>query len=507
MKLKSKILAVVLLSAMLFGTLLSFSNKKFNEELSANAKKETYVNTKATSDNEKKAKYVFLFIGDGMAGVQVNSAQVFKGNNTYGEVELEKLNFTKFPATGIQTTQDSTSFCPDSASTATSISSGVKTHSGVIGLTVDKKVKTESIAEKAKKAGMKVGIISSVTLNHATPAAFYANVESRGEFYEIGKQMADSGFDYFAGGTLGKRKDKKDDKKDLYDIMKEKGYKITENRKDFENIKKGDKVYAVAERLQDSGSMPYSIDQKKEDISLKDFVKKGIEVLDNDKGFFMMCESGKIDWACHANDAATAINEVLGLQDAVDAAIEFYNKHPEETLIIVTGDHETGGLTIGAAATGYDTAFDMISKQKMSYVDFDSEFKKIKEKNPKLSFDEFFPTIEKQFGLKLKGEKDDAFVLNDYEKNLLKKAFEKSMGTQKLNPKEYEDYLLYGGYEPISVTLTHILNNKAGIGWTSYSHTGVPVTVYAQGTRSSLFNGYYDNTDIFKKMKEAMELK
>jgi len=95
-----------------------------------------------TAPAEKTPKYVFLFIGDGMSHVQVNAAQVYTGNNKSGEVAMKNLNFTKFPVAGVATTYDSTSFCPDSASTATSISCGVKTHSGVIGLNVDKTTKT-----------------------------------------------------------------------------------------------------------------------------------------------------------------------------------------------------------------------------------------------------------------------------------------------------------------------------------------------------------------------------
>ena len=96
----------------------------------------------------------------------------------------------------------------------------------------------------------------------------------------------------------------------------------------------------------------------------------------------MMVESGKVDWSCHAKDALTAIQEVLGFEPAIDVAIAFANEHPEETLIVVTGDHETGGMSIGFAATGYDTAFNLLDAQKMSYVAFDELVKGKKEENP-----------------------------------------------------------------------------------------------------------------------------
>lgn len=195
------------------------------------------------------AKYVFLFIGDGMSHVQVNLAQAFRGTDIKGDIKNSLMSFSEFPITGVATTQDSTSFCPDSASTATSISAGVKTHSGVIGLTADLKTKVKTVAQYAKDAGMKVGVISSVTLNHATPAAFYASNESRNNYYNIGEQMAASGFDYFAGGSLKDRTDKEKDKTDLYEVLKNAGYTVTETKEDFDKLSAGTKAYAVSNAL------------------------------------------------------------------------------------------------------------------------------------------------------------------------------------------------------------------------------------------------------------------
>ena len=105
-------------------------------------------------------------------------------------------------------------------------------------------------------------------------------------------------------------------------------------------------VILIDENLADSSAMAYELDRTDAMWSLADYVEKGIEVLDNDKGFFMMCEGGKVDWACHANDAASTINDTMALADAVQVAIDFAKEHADETLILVTGDHETGGLTL-----------------------------------------------------------------------------------------------------------------------------------------------------------------
>ena len=171
--------------------------------------------------SDANPKYIFMFIGDGMSSPQTNAAQVFGGVNEPGRIELDKLTFTQFPVVGIQYTQDSTSFCPDSASTATSLSSGFKTHSGVIGMGVDRVTKGVTIAEKLRdQKDFKIGIVSTVTLNHATPAAYYAHIASRNDYYEIGLQMAESGFDYFAGGSLLSA-DEGD--KSLYEVLQDNG--------------------------------------------------------------------------------------------------------------------------------------------------------------------------------------------------------------------------------------------------------------------------------------------
>ena len=440
-------------------------------------------------------KYVFMFIGDGMSSPQTNAAQVYNGNNVSGAIELEKLTFTQFPVVGLQYTQDSTSFCPDSASTATSLASGFKTHSGVIGMGVDKVTAGETIAEKVKQQlGWKVGIISSVTLNHATPAAYYAHIASRNDYYEIGEQMAASGFDYFAGGSL-----LENDGDALYEVLEDAGYTVTSDRDTILSLNADSgKVYAVSPELQDDGAMKYALDMDEDDITLAEFVRKGIDVLYNEKGFFLMCEGGKIDWAGHANDAVANISDTIALDEAVEVALEFAFQHPDETLIIVTGDHETGGMTIGYAATGYDTAFDIMKNQKMSFVAFD-EYVANEKADGTFDFDRLMEMVEDEFGLTAPGTDNDvpALVMNEYEYARLQKAYEDDRTG---NTDGYEESLLYGGYNPISITLTHIINNKAGIGWTSYAHTGLPVPVYAFGEGAEVFGGAYDNTEVAKKL-------
>lgn len=457
-----------------------------------------------------KPKYVFLFIGDGMSFAQVNAAQIFKDSSDT-EVGIGSLSFTRFPVTGMATTFDETSVCPDSASTGTAISCGIKTQSGVLGVEGDKKTVPRNIAEMFMEDGKKIGVLSTVTLNNATPAAFYAHSASRGDYYHIAMQMVQSGVDYFGGGSLADPAGSEDDEPNVFEALAQNGYTIADTADEIEALQSGSgKVYAISPALQSSGAMPFSMDAAQGDLALADFVRKGIDVLDNENGFFMVCESGMIDWACHANDAMTAISETLVLEDAVSEAVDFAQEHPDDTLIIVTADHETGGMAIGYAATGYNTNFALLAGQTTSYSAFRERFSEMMKADSTLILSDVMPLIKESFGLIAPADGDAplkenaARVLSADEYERLAAALSASLSGGESNTDEWK--LLYGGYDPLTVTLTHILNNKAGIGWTTYSHTGGLVPVFAYGADSDVFSGSYDNTDIFKKLVKVCGL-
>lgn len=479
----------------------------------------------ATMSNEtgKPPKYVFLFIGDGMSYPQIQSTSDYLGalnDEDYWQAQPslddnqgaildgpEYLNFMNFEGVGTAVTFDSNSFAPDSASTATSIATGHKTYSGSINVDETGTVEYETIAEQLKaQKGYEIGVITSVNLNHATPAAFYAHQASRSSYYEIGLEMVESDFDYFAGGGLLDPTGSEGDQTDLYQLAQEAGYTVARTYAEADAISADtDKAIIIEENLADSDAIPYEIDRTDDMWSLADYVEKGIEVLDNDTGFFMMCEGGKIDWACHANDAGSSIHDTQALADAVQVAIDFAAEHPDETLILVTGDHETGGLTIGFAGTDYDTYLDLLENQKISYAKFDSDYVASYKEN-KTPFEDVLSDIEELFGLKAQGAADDKLVLTEYEMEQLRAAYEKSVNGTAASQYEQEEYVLYGTYEPLSVTITHIINNKSGISFTSYSHTGLPVAVLAEGVGAENFSGYYDNTQIYEKMADLLNI-
>lgn len=229
--------------------------------------------------------------------------------------------------------------------------------------------------------------------------------------------------------------------------------------------------------------MPYSIDAGlwKGVPTLAELTAKGLEVLDNSKGFFMMVEGGKIDWAGHANDAATNLRDVLALDEAVKVAIEFQKKNPD-TLIVVTGDHETGGMTMGFAGTGYAFYMDRLANQKCS-TDALSDYLH-REKPADLKAAAAF--LEANFGFKFEGSSvKDPMVLTGAEKAELEKAFSNE--------------------QKFTTAVKNIFSHKCGIGWTSGAHTALPVLTTAEGPGAEKFTGFIDNTDIAKILKSLLK--
>ncbi|MCD8351165.1 MAG: alkaline phosphatase, partial [Planctomycetaceae bacterium] len=323
------------------------------------------------------------------------------------------------------------------------------------------------------------------------------------------------------GGYFLGPKAKKGNGKDTVDVYKEYGYHVASDRAGFDALSRNDgKVLTYNAILDPDNALPFRLDRGTEnEISLPEFVAKGIELLDNENGFFLMAEGGKVDWACHANDAMSAILDVIDLDDAVNVAYEFYKKHPEDTLIVVTGDHETGGMTVGFAGTRYDTFLDRITNQQGSYVTFNSVVNELKKTYPNApTIDQVMPTIREFFGLELYPAEEMAaieksakegdlaaieklkYALRPYEVEKIERAIKMSWTDKKDRPDDDFYYANYGSYEPFTVAMTQTLNNKAGIAWTTFSHSGLPTPVSAIGVGSEQFVGHYDNTDIFKKV-------
>lgn len=452
--------------------------------------------------SQDKPKYVFLFIGDGMGMAHIGLTEAVLASAD-GKIGGHTLNMSGFPVMAMSMTHAKNRFITCSAAAGTALASGEKTSINTIGMDSARLRPLYSIASRAKAKGMKVGILTSVSIDHATPAAFYAHQPDRNMYYEIGNQLIGSGFDFFGGGGFKDPKGKKRDQPDLYDAARSKGFSLVRERSAFDTVSRRSlPMMVVNPVLSESGDMPYQMDKQDGSFSLSEIVGKAITLLDNPKGFFMMVEGGKIDWAAHANDAGAVVGEVLELDKAIGYALDFYNKHPHETLIIVTADHETGGLTLGWAGTKYDSEFSVFAGQKVSYDVFEAKMKAYKKRTPAsaVRFDSVMLLVDANFGLGTKVK------LTKWDEEQLRRAFMVSMSDEKSSVFKEENLVLYENYDAVAVTARKLLAQKAGVGWTTWSHTCIPVPVMVKGAGQEQFGGLINNIDIPQNIAKLLHL-
>jgi len=449
----------------------------------------------------ERPKYVFLFIGDGMSTPQRMVAEEFARRTGRGDLAMNHL-----PYQANTRTKSADSIITDSAAAVTAMACGCKTRNSMLG--VDSATnRVESVAEVAKMKGMKVGIVTTVTVVHATPAGFYAHVPNRGRMYRIALDLVASGFDYFAAGGVY---DKFDDKKDpdyrgnVFDIAREAGYSVAiDDRAAWEALKPGSKSWSVF----GSHGMQFSIDADGTQPTLAELVAKGIEVLDGPGGFFIMCEGGKVDYACHANDAATSLREVLALDDAVKVALAFQDRHPGETLVVTTGDHETGGLSMGFAGIGGRFRVELLDRQKISTEKFSLKFKEfVRRRDCDVKFDEMKPMLRKLYGLVFPedpGDPKDLMRISDSEVKSLQAAFDKDVAAVRARLADTTAHDKARRYV-FGQAAKNVLNAHAGVGWSSGSHTALPTFTTAKGVGADILVGMEENTDLGARLKRLI---
>lgn len=455
----------------------------------------------ADAEQPSRAKYVFLFIGDGMGAAQRTAAELFLSGPQpeEGPMHPATLAMNSLPVCGLSRTSSYDSLTTDSAASATAMATGRKTLNGALSVDPVSGAPCRTLAEIARQAGWKTGIVSTGPIDDATPAAFYAHQPTRGNHYDISMTLAASDFDYFAGGCpSGGEPEALEGRPSPVDAARRNGFRIVTSRDDLLALKPGaGKVWAMFRADPETTSMHYEIDRPEDATSLADLTRKGIELLDNPEGFFFMVEGAKIDYAGHIHDPGAAIHEVLALDRAVALALRFYREHPDDTLIIVTGDHETGGMALGSLRGSCWHIAERVAAQKMSQDAFARKVEEFREQ--KTPFDEAAPVIRQAFGLK---------ELRERELEQLKDAYAESMkGITDWRGRTPEARRLYGKSDPVAVTCAHLVSDYAGIGWAAWSHTAIPVPTTAVGIGCEKFGGYYQNTAIFDKLLSAMAVR
>lgn len=443
----------------------------------------------------QQAKYVFYFIGDGMGVNQVNATEMYLAEQE-GRIGVKPLLFTTFPVASMATTFSATNSITDSSAAGTALATGAKTYNGAIGLDDNKNV-LQSVAEKAKKAGKKVGVTTSVSVDHATPAAFYAHQPNRSMYYEIALDLPKANFDFYAGGGFLKPTTTADKKEapSIFPIIEQAGYTIARGLDEYNaKLPEAGKMVLIQKEGAEPSCLPYALDRKDGDMTLAQITESAISFLNkgNKKGFFLMVEGGKIDWACHGNDPATVFNEVVDMDNAIKVAYEFYKKHPKETLIVVTADHETGGLGLGTGK--YELNLKALACQKQSQDALSKALTDLrKEKGNKVSWEE----VQKLLGDKMGFWKQ--LPITWEQEKMLRDEYENSFVKNKVVFEES----LYAKSEPLAAVAKKVMSQIAMLGWTSSSHTAEYVPVFAVGAGSQLFIGKMDNTEIPQRIAKA----
>lgn len=432
-------------------------------------------------------RYVFYFIGDGMGIGPINAAQRY-----YSDVLGcdSALTMMQFPVAGMCQTYSASSSVTDSAAAGTALATGHKTRNGMLGVTPDS-VAVTSMAALFHDAGYGVGIATSVAPDDATPGAFYAHVPHRSMFYEIGCQMAQCGYEFVCGAGLRGTTDSEGHDTGLLKVLDDAGVQIVRGPQQIADINSRRVLL-----LNTEGTVPwnigYTIDSIANVLTLPQITHTCLNHLQRTSPdrFFMMVEGGNIDHALHANDGGTAIIEIINFNEAIKVAYDFYKAHPDETLIVVTADHDTGGLAMGNTMVKYDAHLEYFKHQRVSKEAFSDFCKGIMKSRRVYTWEDMREYLEQSFGL------FTVVSVSDDNEQRLRHLFDDTFELRNTADQE----TLYANFNAFAAAVLRLLNDAAGLGYTTLSHTGNPVPVFAIGVGAERFAAYNNNCCIANKI-------
>ena len=437
----------------------------------------------------KELRYIFYFIGDGMGMGHVMGAQTYK---RLVAGDPDGLLMTQFPVAGIAMTYSASTPVTDSAAAGTALATGHKTKNGMLGMAPDTTAVT-SIARILHEDGYGIGICTSVGADDATPGAFYAHVPKRSMYYEVGKDAAASGFDFIAGSGLRGLVDKDGKPTDLLDLLAKSGYSVVRGEDGLKTAKT-DRVMLLNTDTVRTWNIGFTIDSLPGVLTLPVITQACLDHLEKNSPdrFFMMVEGGNIDHAAHANDGGAVIKEVINFDQSLRIAYDFYLKHPDETLIVVTADHDTGGMALGNPHLKYNVKLGYIDYQRMSKDNFSDVCKALYQSGKSPTWEEMKKMLEDKFGFWKQ------IPVSHAQEKLLMEKFD---ATYRLRDSE-DQKTLYNNFNAFAVAVFDTLDQVTGIGWTTTSHTGNPVPVFAIGVDSGKFAKINNNTEIPEKILE-----
>lgn len=442
------------------------------------------------------AKYVFYFIGDGMGLGHVNATETYNRDVLRSDSPILMLTF---PVASQARSYSASSPITDSAAAGTALSSGIKTKNSMVGMNPDT-VPVNSIAVDFMQAGYAVGVGTTVQADDATPAAWYAHAANRGMKETIAPQAAESGLAFLAGGDFKLRGAGEVAFKDYLQTMRKGGYEVAEGYAAFNELKgKGGKLpqkILMYPADPAGGQVGYTIDSIPGAMTCAQITEACLQTLENvnPDRFLMMIEGGNIDWAAHSNDGGGVIKEILNFQDAINVAYQFYLRHPSETLIVVTADHDTGGMSLGRNGGAYNLAYADAQKiSKDAFADWTRNWGR-NTKNP--TWEEMEKTLREKLGFWT------TVPVSGEETVELRQLFDETF----ISKKAEDEKTLYHTFNAFTAKAFAILNHHMGIGWTTTYHAGNFVPVYAVGANSQYFTGCMNNTDIPLLIKRAAGL-
>ncbi len=428
-------------------------------------------------------KYIFIFLSDGAGVTHMETTRMFN-RVVHGEGLNVPDKIIKEGSLGLITTHPADSVTTDSAAAATAMAGGCKAKIGALGICADGKV-PKTVMERAKEKGMRIGLLTTSTIYDASPAAFTGHVADRKLFSVIVDQYLRIAPDILLGGGRDQflpqsraGSGRKDDT-DMLAAFAQKGYTYVAERGELPRAK-GDKLLGLF-TLQE---MSFELDRNKEkEPSLSEMTDAAIRFLEpsSRKGFVVFIENENTDSAGHLTDVASVIQAYREFDRAVGRAYEFYRKHPRETLILVTSDHDTGGL-------GFTLALEEPSSRRAKRVDAtEADFKKI------ASITLSLKKAAEILGHDPTGEAVDRLMSEYFKGFSLAPDLKKMLLNKQLAGRNiYTD--------PVANALGMMVANNTQAYWGASGHTSQPVFVAALGPGAELFRGYQDNTDFAKHL-------
>ncbi len=450
------------------------------------------VKLNSDSEDNKPVKNIILMIGDGMGPAYMKAYRQFMDDPETPQIEQTAFDkiLTGTVATDPLNKKGEYGRITDSAASASAYATGHKVLSRSLSITAEGE-KLKTVLEQAKSNGLSTGLIATSLLTDATPAAFIAHTHSRYEYAKIADDYLDNHdeqgqlmFDVILGG--GREYFVREDR-NLIAELNEKGFKTIKDKNDLLTNQHPKIVGLFAPR-----QLNKFWDKDDKTPTLAEMTAAAIKALSqNKKGFFLMVEASQIDWAGHRNNIVGVISEMQDFELALKVALKFANEDGQ-TQIILTADHETGGLSLG---TRYDNKNKYYWKSKVI-----KQFIKTPEEIVKraLYSNDLLAEFKQASSLVLNKEQEESLKSFKFVKEFENKGDNKISDRakrKKSNKQKNQAVDLIAG----------IVNRQTNTGWTTKSHTGVDVNLYAFGPRSNDLRGHFDNTKIGQFIFELLD--